>query len=220
MNRSPDIAHVAGLTKRRVVTARGTTRSGWSARTRSMSMTCGTPGPTPSASPAGSARRVASWQKAGSSICACHHPTPTPPTFATLVVLRCDAQRRLTVRWSWPGEPDSIVDLTLAPEGAGTRLVLEHLPLTDGLATEYGAGWEDFLAKLATTLAGGEHHGNDDVARTRLDLAQVGVSGPPNGHAAGWYAYELALAGHLGGMAHSEAEWQVDWERAMAILRD
>jgi len=147
-------------------------------------------------------------------------PDADPADIATLVVLRCDAQRRLTVRWSWPGEPDSIVDLTLAPEGAGTRLVLEHLPLTDGLATEYGAGWEDFLAKLATTLAGGEHHGNDDVARTRLDLAQVGVCGPPNGHAAGWYAYELALAGHLGGMAHSEAEWQVDWELAMAILRD
>ncbi|MBA3982981.1 MAG: SRPBCC domain-containing protein, partial [Acidimicrobiia bacterium] len=92
--------------------------------------------------------------------------------FATLVVLRCDAQRRLTVRWSWPGEPDSIVDLTLAPEGAGTRLVLEHLPLTDGLATEYGAGWEDFLAKLATTLAGGEHHGNDDC---RTDATRSGA---------------------------------------------
>lgn len=87
-------------------------------------------------------------------------PDADPADIATLVVLRCDAQRRLTVRWSWPGEPDSIVDLT-----------------------------------------------------------QVGVSGPPN-HAAGWYAYELALAGHLGGMAHSEAEWQVDWELAMAILRD
>lgn len=81
--------------------------------------------------------------------------TPPDKNIATLEVLRCEAPRRLVVRWTWPGEADSVVELALAPNGADrTALTIEHVALVGQKAVDYGGGWEDFLFRLETYLAG------------------------------------------------------------------
>ena len=81
--------------------------------------------------------------------------TPPDKDIATLEVLRCDAPRRLVVRWTCPGEPDSVVELALAADGADrTALTIEHVALVGQQAVDYGGGWEDFLFRLEADLAG------------------------------------------------------------------
>jgi activator of HSP90 ATPase len=41
-------------------------------------------------------------------------------------------------------EPDSILEITFEPEGAGTRLSLTHSQIPDGQADGYEAGWRDY----------------------------------------------------------------------------
>lgn len=77
---------------------------------------------------------------------------------ATLTIHRCDVPRHLVATWAWPGEPDSIIDVSLEPSAnGGTTLTLEHLPFRDDLAVAYGGGWEHFLARLGAFVG-------DDVA--------------------------------------------------------
>lgn len=75
--------------------------------------------------------------------------SPPDSDIGTLTVLVCDAPHHLRVRWTWPGESDSIVDLRLVTADGGTSLTLEHVALTDTSALQYGSGWEDFLLRLA-----------------------------------------------------------------------
>jgi uncharacterized protein YndB with AHSA1/START domain len=82
--------------------------------------------------------------------------SPPDADIATLTVLVCEAPSHLRVRWSWPGEPDSIVDLRFTPEGDGTVLLLEHLALTSPTAPQYGAGWEEFTRRLAEHVGAAE----------------------------------------------------------------
>ena len=88
-----------------------------------------------------------------------------PKDTATLTIVRCDAPRRLIVRWNWPEEPESIVELNLTPTPAGdTLLTLQHAALTETLSVAYGAGWEDFLLRLGWLLDGDEPTGTDTSA--------------------------------------------------------
>ena len=85
---------------------------------------------------------------------------------ATLTILACEAPERLTVRWQWPGEADSFVDVVLrAVDEHRTELRLEHTALTGSLTTGYGAGWEDFLAAAADVLDGRE---SDDGSHDQI----------------------------------------------------
>jgi uncharacterized protein YndB with AHSA1/START domain len=84
--------------------------------------------------------------------------TMSPPDqdVAVLRVESCDEPHRLSVGWSWPGEPDSRVELTLEADGDSTLLTLEHSLLTEATAVQYGFGWEDFLNRLHELIAGRE----------------------------------------------------------------
>jgi uncharacterized protein YndB with AHSA1/START domain len=88
--------------------------------------------------------------------------TDDPAEIATLTIVRCDAPRRLVVRWDWPDEPQSIVEMNLAPTAGGdTALTLRHSALAGQLPVAYGAGWEDFLVRLGWLLDGNEPAGVD-----------------------------------------------------------
>ncbi len=71
-----------------------------------------------------------------------------------ITVQRCDAPRRLLVTWHFPDEDETLLDLRLAPDGTGARLVLEHLAMPADDVVEYGGGWEGFITRLAAHLAG------------------------------------------------------------------
>ena len=90
--------------------------------------------------------------------------TPPDKDVAILTVVRCDAPRRLVVRWTepeHPEHPESIVEMNLAPSTVGTTtLSLEHLALTGTRPSEFGGGWEDFLIRLGDVLGGG--HGSHE----------------------------------------------------------
>lgn len=88
-----------------------------------------------------------------------------PNETATLTIVRCDAPRRLVVRWDWPGEPESIVELNLAPmPDGGASLALRHAALDRQNAVAYGAGWEDFLLRLGGMLDGATDQSVVDTA--------------------------------------------------------
>jgi uncharacterized protein YndB with AHSA1/START domain len=55
--------------------------------------------------------------------------------------------RRIVQRWrtaEFPGDaPDSTIELTLAPEGNGTRLKIKHTGIPEGQGKLYESGWQD-----------------------------------------------------------------------------
>jgi uncharacterized protein YndB with AHSA1/START domain len=61
-------------------------------------------------------------------------------------VTRAEPPSRLVEDWWGDYEWDeaSLVSFTLAPEGDGTRLVLEHLKVPDDEWEEFDAGWDDY----------------------------------------------------------------------------
>ncbi|MGC4936379.1 SRPBCC domain-containing protein [Kribbella sp. DT2] len=83
------------------------------------------------------------------------HLTMSPPDqdVATVHITTCNAPTNLQARWTWPGEPDSTVDLQLQPTGSTTVLTLTHSQVPEKSAVEYGYGWEDFLNRLTRLLA-------------------------------------------------------------------
>lgn len=89
---------------------------------------------------------------------------PPDAEVGTLTILVCDAPHQLRVRWAWPGEPDSIVDLRLSERDGGTSLTLEHVALTGTTAPEYGSGWEDFLLRLSRHVGGADPADVDGAA--------------------------------------------------------
>jgi uncharacterized protein YndB with AHSA1/START domain len=52
--------------------------------------------------------------------------SPPDKDVATVRVETCEEPHRLAGIWSWPGEDDSRVQLTLEPNGDRTVLTLEH----------------------------------------------------------------------------------------------
>jgi uncharacterized protein YndB with AHSA1/START domain len=49
----------------------------------------------------------------------------------------------------------TVVEITLEPEGAGTRLHLTHRDLTGEQRDKHDAGWDHYLARIAIAAAGG-----------------------------------------------------------------
>lgn len=74
--------------------------------------------------------------------------------------LEIDAPRRVVFTWAWgPRDPTlevstSIVEVTLTPDGNGTRLRLVHSGVPDEKKDGSAAGWEHYLGRLALAAAG------------------------------------------------------------------
>jgi len=72
--------------------------------------------------------------------------------------LTLEADRRIVQSWRTEdfaaADPDSILELVLEPEGAGTRLTLRHTELPPGTAATYRQGWEDhYFVHMRPVLA-------------------------------------------------------------------
>jgi uncharacterized protein YndB with AHSA1/START domain len=69
---------------------------------------------------------------------------------ARCTVVRFDPAKTLELRWSFAGEPASLLRITLSPaEGDGTQLLLDHRQLPPAQSAGYGAGWHAHLSALA-----------------------------------------------------------------------
>jgi uncharacterized protein YndB with AHSA1/START domain len=70
--------------------------------------------------------------------------------------------RRVVFTWGFENEDiglppgASTVEVTLDPEGDGTRLRLVHRDLPERLVGDHEGGWESLLARLATVASGGD----------------------------------------------------------------
>jgi uncharacterized protein YndB with AHSA1/START domain len=73
--------------------------------------------------------------------------------------LEVDPPRRLVFTWGWeaPGDATppgaSTVEVTLTPDGTGTRVTLRHSGLPIDAVAGHGVGWDQFLPTLATVAA-------------------------------------------------------------------
>ncbi len=72
------------------------------------------------------------------------------------VVTICEPPHTLEYTWTFTGEPDSTLRISLAPIATGTKLVLEHRLLPADQAPGYGAGWHAHLDMLGATVEGTE----------------------------------------------------------------
>ena len=75
---------------------------------------------------------------------------------------------RVVFTWSWEGDEESIaepglVEVTLSPDGEGTRLRLVHRGLQPDKSAGSAAGWTHYLSRLAR-VAQGEDPGPDPWA--------------------------------------------------------
>ena len=77
-------------------------------------------------------------------------------------VLEIIPERRLVFSWGWedgalplrPGQ--STVEISLEPDGDGTRLRLTHRDLPPDMHSFHGVGWDYALPRLAVVAAGGD----------------------------------------------------------------
>jgi uncharacterized protein YndB with AHSA1/START domain len=79
--------------------------------------------------------------------------------------LDLDPPRRLLISWGYAGSDGvppgaSTVEVRLTPDGAGTRVDLEHRDLPAAEQRGHAAGWSHYLARLAAAAAG--NAGSDD----------------------------------------------------------
>lgn len=75
--------------------------------------------------------------------------------------LELDPPRRVVITWGRGGSetfpPDaSTLEVTLVPEGDGTRLSIVHSGLPEAEKPPHAVGWRYYLARLATVAAGGD----------------------------------------------------------------
>ena len=69
---------------------------------------------------------------------------------------------RIVFTWGWEGENSplppgsSTVEISLNPEGEGTRVVLRHLGLPPHLKAVHAEGWDHFLPRLTLAAEGRE----------------------------------------------------------------
>ena len=74
--------------------------------------------------------------------------------------LEVDPPRRVVFSWGYEGAALTLaagstrVEVTLEPEGGGTRLVLLHHGLPGALRDPHAQGWEHYLGRLAPVAAG------------------------------------------------------------------
>ena len=73
-----------------------------------------------------------------------------------------DPPRRLVFTWGWTHDQDvppgsTTVEITLAAEDGGTRLLLRHHDLpSDHQRSHHGAGWQLYLSRLVALTAGAD----------------------------------------------------------------
>ena len=76
-----------------------------------------------------------------------------------------DAPSRVVFTWGWEGQESgehavppgsSRVEISLEPDGDGTRVRLRHLDLPEGSREIHGHGWDHYLGRLAKAAAGEE----------------------------------------------------------------
>jgi hypothetical protein len=48
------------------------------------------------------------------------------------------------------------VEITLTPDGEGTKVVLVHRDLPEAQARRHGHGWDHYMARLEIAAAGGD----------------------------------------------------------------
>lgn len=69
---------------------------------------------------------------------------------------------RIAFTWGWEGNDgvppgSSLVEVTLEPDGDGTRVHLRHSGLPDdNAAVQHGAGWSHYLARVAVAATGAD----------------------------------------------------------------
>jgi uncharacterized protein YndB with AHSA1/START domain len=69
---------------------------------------------------------------------------------------------RVSFTWGFEGDGHAVpagstlVEITLKPEGTGTRLRLTHHTLIGDARDRHDAGWEHYLNRIAVAAAGGE----------------------------------------------------------------
>ncbi|MDJ1114513.1 SRPBCC domain-containing protein [Microbacterium dauci] len=85
-------------------------------------------------------------------------------------VTSCDAPHAFTTTWHATGEQPTELVVRLEPAEGGTRLVLEHTGIQ---SIFYGAGWQTYLERLVTLLAGGEVGGEDAWQARYTELRPV-----------------------------------------------
>jgi len=74
--------------------------------------------------------------------------------------LALEPPERLSFTWGWEGAGRpvgpgaSIVEVRLAPSGAGTQLELRHALLPDAALDVHRAGWEHYVPRLVAAAAG------------------------------------------------------------------
>lgn len=71
--------------------------------------------------------------------------------YAEGVIVRCEPPRLVEVTWTATDDVDpteSLLRVTLSPEGAGVLLILEHEGLVPADLVQYGAGWHSYLECL------------------------------------------------------------------------
>lgn len=73
---------------------------------------------------------------------------------ATGTVTTCEPEHSLSYGWQRQDERPSQVQVTLEPNGAGTRLRLRHTLAEPDHVVGYGGGWEQMLMALDDELTG------------------------------------------------------------------
>ena len=73
-----------------------------------------------------------------------------------------DPPSRVVFTWGWEDQETAVppgsstVEITLTPDGEGTRVVLVHRDLPEGQAGPHGHGWDHYMARLEIAGAGGD----------------------------------------------------------------
>jgi uncharacterized protein YndB with AHSA1/START domain len=90
--------------------------------------------------------------------------------------LRLDPPHRLLITWGYAGSDRlppgaSIVEVRLTPDGAGTRVDLEHRGLPSAEQPGHATGWTHYLARLSAANVGnpGPDPGMDDTVPCQAD---------------------------------------------------
>jgi uncharacterized protein YndB with AHSA1/START domain len=68
----------------------------------------------------------------------------------------CESPRRLLLTEAEPGQPENVIEVTLAADGDQTILVLDHSGIPLDYLAAYGAGIQVHVEDLAAHLAGRE----------------------------------------------------------------
>jgi uncharacterized protein YndB with AHSA1/START domain len=92
----------------------------------------------------------------------CDADNPRGPYYMRGEFLEVSPPSRVVFTWGFENadvgvEPGaSTVEVTLAPDGEGTRVRLVHRGLPGSTRASHDAGWEELLGRLAIVAAGGD----------------------------------------------------------------